>query len=133
MTTTSTAENLAGRAAEKDKDKDKVEKRRALGRGLESLLPGPRVVTAPPRPLGQPMAGTIQAVVEDPAEAELRSAGQPGPAVPTSALASTAPATSASVAGETRVGAPVPHGAVPQDSTHETITIQAQAESRVPG
>jgi len=135
MTTTSTAENLAGRAAEKDKDKDKVEKRRALGRGLESLLPGPRVVTAPPRPLGQPMAGTIQAVVEDPAEAELRSAGQPGPAVPTSALASTAhaPATSASVAGETRAGAPAPQGDAPQDSTHETITIQAQAESRVPG
>ena len=25
-------------------DKEKVEKRRALGRGLESLLPGPRVV-----------------------------------------------------------------------------------------
>ena len=31
-------------------DKEKVEKRRALGRGLESLLPGPRVVTAPPVP-----------------------------------------------------------------------------------
>src|ERR1700688_2972808 len=39
--TTSAAENTAGRAGEKDK----VEKRRALGRGLESLLPGPRVVT----------------------------------------------------------------------------------------
>jgi hypothetical protein len=25
-------------------EKEKVEKRRALGRGLESLLPGPRVV-----------------------------------------------------------------------------------------
>jgi ParB family chromosome partitioning protein len=40
--TTSAAENLAGRVGEK-KD-EKVEKRRALGRGLESLLPGPRVV-----------------------------------------------------------------------------------------
>src|SRR5271169_637747 len=29
-------------------DKEKLEKRRALGRGLESLLPGPRVVTIPP-------------------------------------------------------------------------------------
>jgi ParB family chromosome partitioning protein len=38
--TTSAAENTAGRAGEKEK----VEKRRALGRGLESLLPGPRVV-----------------------------------------------------------------------------------------
>src|SRR5690349_10711416 len=37
MTTSSAAENLAGQ-------KGKVEKRRALGRGLESLLPGPRPV-----------------------------------------------------------------------------------------
>jgi ParB family chromosome partitioning protein len=42
LMTTSAAENLAGRVGEK-KD-EKVEKRRALGRGLESLLPGPRVV-----------------------------------------------------------------------------------------
>ena len=41
--TTSTAENLAGHS-DKDKDKEKMEKRRALGRGLASLLPGPRVV-----------------------------------------------------------------------------------------
>ena len=40
--TTSAAENLAGRVGEKKEEK--VEKRRALGRGLESLLPGPRVV-----------------------------------------------------------------------------------------
>src|SRR5215831_8215495 len=37
--TTSTAGNLAEHA-----EKEKVEKRRALGRGLESLLPKPRVV-----------------------------------------------------------------------------------------
>jgi ParB family transcriptional regulator, chromosome partitioning protein len=37
MTTTGAAEKLAAKPAEK-------EKRRALGRGLESLLPGPRVV-----------------------------------------------------------------------------------------
>ena len=41
--TTSAAGNLAGHS-EKDKDKEKMEKRRALGRGLASLLPGPRVV-----------------------------------------------------------------------------------------
>ena len=120
--TTSAAENLAGRAGEKDKDKDKVEKRRALGRGLESLLPGPRVVSAPPRPLGQAIAGTIQAVAEDATEVELRSA------VPGSPVMSTASMTtpSASVADETRAGAPAP-----QES--ETITIQAQADSRMPG
>src|SRR5437879_3684178 len=47
MTTTSAVEKAAGQVGEKEK----VEKRRALGRGLESLLPGPRVVagTAVPR------------------------------------------------------------------------------------
>jgi hypothetical protein len=51
LMTTNAAEKLAADAhkddVHKDKDKEKVEKRRALGRGLESLLPGPRVVTAP--------------------------------------------------------------------------------------
>ena len=53
--TTSAAETTAGRVA----DKEKVEKRRALGRGLESLLPGPRVVggTAA-RPVVPPVRGT---------------------------------------------------------------------------
>src|SRR5579872_3037581 len=131
MTNTAAAEKTAG-------DKEKVEKRRALGRGLESLLPGPRAVggapgqsggasgkqqvpfdstspsgAAPLRagshfvrndkpvlndtalqtdvsaqgpPRGEAFSGTIRAVVEDavaPAEAEPRSAGQPGAAVPT--------------------------------------------------
>jgi ParB family chromosome partitioning protein len=60
-----------------EKDKDKVEKRRALGRGLESLLPGPRVV-APVRDGGDAsVAGDVPAAAEG---AELRS-GQPGAAV----------------------------------------------------
>jgi len=54
MTTGSAAENLAGHGVEK-KD-EKVEKRRALGRGLESLLPGPRVVSSVQYPV--PSAGT---------------------------------------------------------------------------
>src|SRR5580698_2940018 len=41
MTNTVAAEKMAG-------DKEKVEKRRALGRGLESLLPGPRAVGGAP-------------------------------------------------------------------------------------
>jgi ParB family transcriptional regulator, chromosome partitioning protein len=123
MTNTVASENLAGR------EKEKVEKRRALGRGLESLLPGPRVVAPVPAPI------VIQAVAEDgveggeskspllakdarngapsvsllPAEAELRSAGQPGAAVPTQTGAATA------------------------SEETETITIFAQAESRIPG
>lgn len=40
MTTTTTAQNKAEHSTEKDK----AEKRRALGRGLESLLPRPKVV-----------------------------------------------------------------------------------------
>src|SRR6267143_698170 len=55
MTTTRTAaavklRGVVGTSREKpadvSKDKEKAEKRRALGRGLESLLPGPRVVAA---------------------------------------------------------------------------------------
>ena len=48
--TTSAAEKLAGHPAIEKKD-EKVEKRRALGRGLASLLPGPRVVSSPERDL----------------------------------------------------------------------------------
>src|ERR1700681_3568210 len=53
MTTTRTAaaEKLSGvvgtsreKRGDASKDKEKAEKRRALGRGLESLLPGPRMV-----------------------------------------------------------------------------------------
>ena len=45
-----TAAETAGHPAEKEK----VEKRRALGRGLESLLPGPRVVApAQGEPVGE--------------------------------------------------------------------------------
>jgi ParB family chromosome partitioning protein len=115
MTNTAASENLAGRSS----DKEKGEKRRALGRGLESLLPGPRVVAAVPKAAVAVEPITIQAVVEDAAPspstasslaaaAELRSAGQPGAAVPTHALL---------------------HAA----SDDETISISAQAEGRVPG
>jgi ParB family chromosome partitioning protein len=145
--TTSASENTAGRTA----DKEKVEKRRALGRGLESLLPGPRVV--PPgqssgaagkqqvphfvrndhsndnrgaienKPVGEPISGVIRAEVEDEPDeilragapttndAELRSVGQPGAAVPTFSV----PDSSTSAGAD------------------ETITIHAQAESRMPG
>src|SRR5450631_4554936 len=112
--TTSAAENTAGR------DKEKVEKRRALGRGLESLLPGPRVVPGAPaqssgaagkqqvphfvrndkasseNPVGEAFAGTIQAVVDDAAATAVPTYSDP-------------------------------------TASDETITIHAQAESRMPG
>jgi ParB family chromosome partitioning protein len=126
---------LAGRV-----DKEKAEKRRALGRGLESLLPGPRVVgpgqssgaaerqqvphfvrndktiagpgldidnragvAAAHLPLPQKI-DSIQAVVEQPEEVP-----------PASHLSSV----------------PVPVSSAP--GTDDTITISAQAESRMPG
>jgi len=179
MTSSSAAGNVAGRAV----DKEKVEKRRALGRGLASLLPGPRVVApgqnsgadgkqqipfdsaspggspafragshfvrndnanssdasgsnsdpsrevraAASQPLGEAVPGTIRAEVEEAVEesragvpstvaqgrsaphelAELRSGGQPGAALPTESFSG--------------------------DASNETITIYAQAESRMPG
>jgi ParB family chromosome partitioning protein len=139
MTSTVAAEK-AGHPAEKEKEK--VEKRRALGRGLESLLPGPRVVAPPTasgggalvqgsgaageqlvphfvrndkndKTIGEPRVGDIQAVTEEVASSEvgdgdLRSAGQPGAAVPTLASA----------------GSPVPASAA------APLEIQAQAETR---
>jgi ParB family chromosome partitioning protein len=133
LMTTSAAENTAGRVAEKEK----VEKRRALGRGLESLLPGPRVVagtvvrttaspagagvdagmraaapaphTSAPHPAaGEALAGTIQAGAANAPAAELRPAGQPGAPVPT--VDSSAD--------------PIPD---------DPVTIQPQADSRKPG
>jgi ParB family transcriptional regulator, chromosome partitioning protein len=135
MTNTLAAAETAGRV-----DKEKVEKRRALGRGLESLLPGPRVVgTAGSAPgqgggaagkqqvphfvrndkgEGESVSGVIQAVAEDAvaeatagAGAELRSGGQPGAAVSTF----------------------IPLDSATQTSGDEVITIFAQAESRTPG
>jgi ParB family transcriptional regulator, chromosome partitioning protein len=161
--TTSSAASVAGHPGEREKEKpaekpaEKMEKRRALGRGLESLLPGPRVVAQP---------------------AELRSAGQPQAAVPPSlpggaagehqvphfvrndktfstdralssdaavftgtiqAVAEDAVASAGAVldsetaaTGELRSPGQ-PRAAVPTYSSGEGITILAQAESRVPG
>jgi len=92
MTTTAAARNQGEPAA----DKAKAEKRRALGRGLESLLPGPRAVTN---------------------AAELRSAGQPGAAVPTQALA---PAQAAGAATEQQV----PHRLTPVRNDKEVEKVE---------
>lgn len=152
--TTSTAGNLVN--TEKD-HKDKVEKRRALGRGLESLLPGPRVVpssgvapgqnavpgrqqiphgavrndnvpgSAPSTLPGQtPPAQSVAPVASVSAgaraeatasyAAELRSAGQPVAAVPTSPVST----------GE------IGYDAYEEVREGEAIEIQAVADSRIP-
>jgi ParB family chromosome partitioning protein len=149
---TMAAENTAGRAG----DKEKVEKRRALGRGLESLLPGPRAVAPAPKAASPAEPITIQAVVEDvvaSAPAELRSAGQPGAAVATQAARAGAPAPHTPApdaptdegsksphfdglragfpAKDARNGAPT-SVVIPGAEEAESITILAQAESRMP-
>src|SRR5579864_6801829 len=161
MTTSAAEKRAAG-------EKGKVETRRALGRGLESLLPGPRVVAggqsggaagkpqvphfvrndkavadhdslhdrtkvvhstslndgsgsaavaqAASRFASLEIQGVAEEAVDATGAAELRSAGQPGAAVPT-------------FSGQdfSAEDALEPVGA------DETITISAQAESRIPG
>jgi ParB family transcriptional regulator, chromosome partitioning protein len=130
--TTATTGNLAEQAT--DKDKEKIDKRRALGRGLASLLPGPRVVPqAPVAPVpavgghhaadpggANPASSHSSAAVQAHA-AELRSAGQPMAAVPT--LAPDMP--------QAVVWPEEP--AYDSQATVGTISINAVAESRIPG
>jgi ParB family transcriptional regulator, chromosome partitioning protein len=127
MTNTAAAEKLAGHGAEK-KD-EKVEKRRALGRGLESLLPGPRVVAPAPQ---VPLAGGGVAPVQgsgDGGEQQVphfvrndKVLGSSDDKIDGAGLANL-PASDELEA--TRAGAPSPHV--------EVISIQAVAETRVAG
>ncbi|MFZ0731103.1 MAG: ParB/RepB/Spo0J family partition protein [Candidatus Sulfotelmatobacter sp.] len=151
--TTAAAGNVAGHSDKgKDKEKEKPGMRRALGRGLASLLPGPRVVSpaAPAAGAASPPVETnltptavasshvpplhartpeppieIQAVVDEAAEAaEFHSAGQPRAAVPT--FGSAVPT----------FGSAVPtfeSGAESSDDLEDgPITLQAAADTRVP-
>jgi ParB family chromosome partitioning protein len=124
LTTTAAAANVAGHT-----DKEKNEKRRALGRGLESLLPGPRVVTPPVSP-GSGIGGAGGARAAAPATHTVAThsdathtavGGQPGAAVATQNLVSAEPA---------RAEAPAPHDPAAQD--FEPITLMGQVETRMP-
>jgi len=128
-------------------EKEKVEKRRALGRGLESLLPGPRVVSpnaarpaAPqvvgsstdagtrPQGEGEAVVGVIRAVaheaVDEVARAEAMAQGRSAPH---------ASVVSPPFAKNAKDGAPavssIPASA--ETGSEEGITIYAQAETRV--
>ncbi|HWW14032.1 MAG TPA: ParB/RepB/Spo0J family partition protein [Candidatus Dormibacteraeota bacterium] len=116
--TTSAAENLAGRAGEK-KD-EKVEKRRALGRGLESLLPGPRVVKGPEYPVPGAQSSGPQGLKPESSSAVSGTAE----AVP---FPSSTEQTASEEMDATRAGAPAPH--LPE----EVISIQAVADDRILG
>ena len=126
--TTSAAEKLAGSVVEKKEEK--VEKRRALGRGLESLLPGPRVVGSPAHLPSPPFAKDAKdgPPADAPSPQGLKSESSPamgGTAeavpFPTSLEQPTSQELEAS-----RTGVPDPH------DPGEVISIQAVAETRIP-
>jgi ParB family chromosome partitioning protein len=113
MVNTVAAEKLAGRV-----EKEKIEKRRALGRGLESLLPGPRVVT-PGQSSG---AGDKQQVPQF-----VRN---------DSTVAGSANGSTTGVGGDfgTRAGAPAPHVPTPQKiDSIQGVVDEAAAELRADG
>jgi ParB family transcriptional regulator, chromosome partitioning protein len=85
-TSNATADRSAKPVAEKGHEK-LAEKRRALGRGLESLLPGPRVVVAVPpvppnvRKDGAPLPASPTGVSTPPAGSSVANEGSEGTAV----------------------------------------------------
>ena len=84
--TTAAAANLAGHGG--DKEKEKMEKRRALGRGLASLLPGPRAINPAPAAVATPVAAAPTSSVATAAPVPITSAA----AAPVSAPSSPHPA-----------------------------------------
>jgi ParB family transcriptional regulator, chromosome partitioning protein len=138
-----------------EKKDEKVEKRRALGRGLDSLLPGPRAVSSTQYPVPSTQASphatknaTIPvpepeaSEVQQPAgseEMEIKRAGAPaphGPTTPPSSLAILSPQQDAAFAAG-QPGAAVHTSASPADEPEfgeyqpgEVISIQAVAEER---
>src|SRR3954466_5793377 len=139
--TTAAAGNLAG-----EKDKEKMEKRRALGRGLASLLPGPRVVPqapAVPSAAAPPSAGPAgAAAATSPAVAHAAAAVviAPHPSAPAGDVADYGDVSAANpdlpeavVWPEEKL--PDPTGLPPYDSVAAdgTYTLQAAAETRIPG
>ena len=155
--TTATAGNLAGQSGEKDKEK--VEKRRALGRGLASLLPGPRVVPPPVAPpaaqlntpaveaapaahsVAQPEAasghqagGTGDFSTRTGASGPHDSASSAAPAIaPTSGHAADPDLPDAVIWPEDKVPGPNATPVYDSQSADGTISIYAAAETRVPG
>lgn len=138
MTNAAAAEKAAGQVVEKDK----VEKRRALGRGLESLLPGPRVVSPPAvvAPVrdsgdasGQQVPHGLTPVRNDKALGGDGAAGDVAAAI--GDIAAEGNDTGLRPFGELRAGSGwTAEAAVPTFGKGETITIQAVADtSRTPG
>jgi ParB family transcriptional regulator, chromosome partitioning protein len=127
MTTSTAAENLAGHGVEKKEEK--VEKRRALGRGLESLLPGPRVVKSSEHPIPSSESSAPQGLKPEPSPTQSGTAE----AVP---FPTAADAESSASGVETKIPrfARDDKASALADSgdIDEVISIQAVAENRIP-
>jgi ParB family transcriptional regulator, chromosome partitioning protein len=130
----------AANAAKHSTEKEKVEKRRALGRGLESLLPGPRVVAGAAVAQGAGGAKQIPPIRvaegrnDNSQRADKIAGGIPAVAASSESsavLAGGAPATEV-VDVQTVADAGDIWGSEGFDpQRQETITIHAQADSRI--
>jgi ParB family transcriptional regulator, chromosome partitioning protein len=142
----------AEKAAVPAKKEEKVEKRRALGRGLESLLPGPRVVVSTQYPVP-----STQSVVSSPGsrvpstesstpqglkpESSSAASGTlrpgSGPAAEAVPFPSSMEQTASDEMDATRAGAPALHepslSAFEEVLPGEVISIQAMADDRIVG
>jgi ParB family transcriptional regulator, chromosome partitioning protein len=136
--TTAAAGNVAGHSGEKEKEK--MEKRRALGRGLASLLPGPRVVnpTPPAAPVNVGGGGAVGTRTGVSAPHTHESAAVPAssiattPSVPSSHFSpqdSPVPAYDSATADVAAIG----DDRIVRAAFGEPITIRAQAETHYPG
>ena len=144
MTTGSAAEKVAGHSV--PKKEEKVEKRRALGRGLASLLPGPRVVGSPELRVPSTEASAAAAFPTSLGGSEA-NAGASGDAggqqVPRFARndkgdrdGSGEPRASQELQADAAYAAGQPRAAVPTFEPYaaeEVISISAVADSRIPG
>jgi ParB family chromosome partitioning protein len=149
-TRTAAAEKVSGvvgtsreKPADASKDKEKAEKRRALGRGLESLLPGPRMV-AGSAATAVDRRGTGSARGETPVHAsgaaadhgvphfvrdDMREGVGPG----SGATAVTASAAAAEVRGDSQAAAGHPETAVENETVWRTaVSAPHQPASGMP-
>jgi ParB family transcriptional regulator, chromosome partitioning protein len=128
--TTATAGNLAGHS-DKDKDKEKVEKRRALGRGLESLLP--RVVSTFSKG-GKDAGATTHTGPEGPGPQGVGDAALKGrSSTPVSTPVSTPASTPISTPASTSISTPVSTLISTAAATVTPATASSAASTGKPG
>ncbi len=116
------AEKLTGHPAVEKKE-EKVEKRRALGRGLESLLPGPRVVGTESRVPGGERTGDSLAPGSRETEVSRFSRDHRKLVEPPASQEMEARQIGASAPRE-----PIPHQSMPHESTSGNVVVNLAIE-----